>query len=87
MILLDKEPENSDLNVEIHKAIESDGNTVITDLHIWQLGVNKFAAIISVFAHEPKSPGAYKESLKEHEELVHVTVEVERCVQAECVNA
>ena len=87
VILLDKEPENSDLNVEIHKAIESDGDTVITDLHIWQLGVNKFAAIISVVAHEPKSPGAYKESLKEHEELVHVTVEVERCVQAECVNA
>jgi cation diffusion facilitator family transporter len=79
VILLDKEPENSDLNLEIHKAIESDGDTRITDLHIWQIGVKKFAAIISVVAHEPKSPAAYKEPLKEHQELVHVTVEVQTC--------
>ncbi len=79
VILLDREPENSDLNLEVHKAIESDGDTFITDLHIWQIGVNKFAAIISVVAHEPRSPAAYKELLKEHEELVHVTVEVQKC--------
>ena len=79
VILLDKEPENSDLNLEIHKAIESDGDTRITDLHIWQIGVKKFAAIISVVAHEPKTPAAYKEPLKEHQELVHVTVEVQTC--------
>jgi cation diffusion facilitator family transporter len=79
IILLDKEPEDSDLNEEIHKAIESDGDSAIADLHIWQIGVKKFAAIISVVAHEPKSPSAYKERLKEHEELVHVTVEVQQC--------
>jgi len=83
VILLDKEPDNSDLNAEIHKAIESDGDARITDLHIWQVGVKRFAAIISVVAHEPKSPTAYKEALKEHEELVHVTVEVQRCEAAE----
>jgi cation diffusion facilitator family transporter len=81
-ILLDEEPQESDLNAEIRKAIEGDGDTVITDLHIWQVGVRKFAAIISVVAHEPKAPSAYKEPLKQHEELVHVTVEVERCVAA-----
>jgi cation diffusion facilitator family transporter len=79
IILLDKEPEDSDLNREIRKAIESDGDAVITDLHIWQVGPNKFAAIISLAAHQPKSPEAYKAALKEHEELVHVTVEVHRC--------
>jgi Co/Zn/Cd efflux system component len=79
VILLDKEPETSDLNSEIRKAIEADGDSVITDLHIWQVGVKKFAAIISVVAHEPKTPAAYKEPLKDHEELVHVTVEVQRC--------
>jgi len=63
------------------------GDTLITDLHIWQLGVNKFAAIISVVAHQPKSPGAYKQSLAEHEELVYVTVEVERCEMAEGAHA
>lgn len=79
IILLDKEPEDSDLNFEIRKAIESDGDTVITDLHIWQVGSNKFAAIISLVAHQPKSPEAYKAGLRQHEELVHVSVEVHQC--------
>jgi len=79
VILLDKEPEHSDLNVEIHKAIEGDADTKITDLHIWQVGVNKFAAIISLVTHHPKSPDWYKQLLREHEELVHVTVEVHQC--------
>jgi cation diffusion facilitator family transporter len=79
VILLDKEPEDSDLNQEIRKSIESDGDSVITDLHIWQVGSNKFAAIISLVAHHPKSLEAYKAPLKEHEELVHVTVEIHQC--------
>jgi cation diffusion facilitator family transporter len=79
VILLDKEPETSDLNQQIRNALENDGDTVITDLHIWQIGVHKFAAIISLVAHQPKSPSAYKEILKQHEELVHVTVEVHQC--------
>jgi cation diffusion facilitator family transporter len=79
VILLDKEPEDSDLNQQIHKAIESDGDSVITDLHIWQVGSNKFAAIISLVAHQAKSPEAYKAPLKEHAELVHVTVEIHQC--------
>ena len=82
-ILLDKEPETSDLNLEIRNAIEADGHTQITDLHIWQVGVNKFAAIISVVGHAPKSPAAYKEPLAGHEELVHLTVEVQTCEATE----
>jgi Co/Zn/Cd efflux system component len=68
-----------DLNAEIRLAIEGDGDSVIADLHIWQVGVNKFAAIISVVAHAPQPPAAYKALLKEHAELVHLTVEVQRC--------
>lgn len=83
IILLDKEPHDSDLNEEIHKAIESDGDSKITDLHIWQLGVHKFAAIISVVAHEPQTVKVYKDKLVEHEELVHVTIEVQRCCSEE----
>ena len=79
VILLDREPDSSDLNAEIRRSIESDGDTVIADLHIWQVGENKFAAIISVVAHQPLSPAAYKALLKEHAELVHVTVEVQGC--------
>jgi cation diffusion facilitator family transporter len=82
VILLDKEPAASDLGAEIHKALEADGDTIITDLHIWQIAVNKFAAIICVVAHEPKTPQAYKELLREHDELVHITVEPNLCAES-----
>ena len=75
-ILLDKQPDNSNLHAEIREAIQSDPATVITDLHVWQIGVNQFAAIIAVTAPNPKTPAAYKESLNRRKELVHVTVEV-----------
>jgi cation diffusion facilitator family transporter len=75
-ILLDKQPENSNLHAEIREAIHVDPATVITDLHVWQIAVNKFAAIVCVVAPDPKTPADYKERLKKCKELVHVTVEV-----------
>jgi cation diffusion facilitator family transporter len=80
-ILLDRVPAGSDLPVVIREGIE-DGDAKITDLHIWQVGVNKFAAIISVVAHHPKTPAEYRQVLKIHEELVHVSVEVQLCHEA-----
>jgi cation diffusion facilitator family transporter len=78
-ILLDRIPAHTDLPVVIREAIENDGDSVITDLHIWQVGVGKFAAIVSLVGHHPKTPEAYRAALKIHEELVHVTVEVQTC--------
>lgn len=75
-ILLDKQPDSSNIHAEIRAAIQAEPGTIITDLHIWQIGVDKFAAIISVATPAPKSPAAYKELLKNRKELVHVTVEV-----------
>jgi cation diffusion facilitator family transporter len=78
-ILLDRVPASSDLPVVIREGIEDDGDSKITDLHIWQVGVNQFAAVISVVAHHPKTPEEYRQALKIHEELVHVNVEVQMC--------
>jgi len=78
-ILLDRTPETSDLPEEIRRAVEGDGDSLISDLHIWQVSTGKFAAIVSIVAHEPKSADVYRELFREHEELVHVTVEVQRC--------
>lgn len=78
-ILLDQIPSDTDLPVVIRESIESDGDSRLTDLHVWQLGPNKYAAIVGVVAHEPKEPEDYRQALREHEELVHVTVEVQRC--------
>jgi cation diffusion facilitator family transporter len=78
-ILLDRTPESSDLPHKIRNAVESDGDSLITDLHIWQIAAGKFAAIISIVAHDPKSSDAYRALFREHEELAHVTVEVQHC--------
>jgi Co/Zn/Cd efflux system component len=78
-ILLDRIPADTDLPVVIREGIEADGDSKITDLHIWQVGAGNFAAIIGVVAHHPQTPDQYRAALKIHEELVHVTVEVQTC--------
>ena len=78
-ILLDRTPMSSDLPDEIRKAIESDGDSVVTDLHVWQVGAGKFAAIVSLVAHETRPCENYRARLREHEELVHVTIETQTC--------
>lgn len=78
-ILLDRTPESSDLPEVIRRDVEADGDSTVTDLHIWQVSPGAFAAIVSIVAHEPKSSENYRELLREHEELVHVTIEVQRC--------
>jgi Co/Zn/Cd efflux system component len=62
-------------------VVESDNETGICDLHIWQVGVNQFAAIISVVTHQPRSPQFYKDSLREQTEFAHLTVEVNACTE------
>jgi cation diffusion facilitator family transporter len=78
-ILLDRTPASSDLPEKIRRAIEGDGDSIVTDLHVWQVGVGKFAAIVSIVAHEPRTSDQYRELLREHEELVHVTIETQHC--------
>ena len=78
-ILLDRTPPSSDLPDEIRRTVESDGDSLVTDLHVWQIGIGKFAAMISVVAHEPKSSDSYRELFREHDELVHVTIETQHC--------
>jgi cation diffusion facilitator family transporter len=78
-ILLDRTPASSDLPDEIRRAVESDGDSMVTDLHVWQVGVGKFAAIISIVAHEPRPSDYYRGLFREHDELVHVTIETQHC--------
>ena len=48
----------------------------ITDLHVWRVGRGKYACILALATHEPVTPEFIREQLKIHEELVHVSVEV-----------
>jgi cation diffusion facilitator family transporter len=83
-ILLDRTPESCDLAEEIHRAVGSDGNSHIADLHIWQVASGRFAAIVSIVGDSPKSPEEYRNMFSEHEELVHTTIEVQHYQVNEC---
>jgi len=76
-VLLDREMDHA-LVDEIRKAIESDGHSRISDLHLWRVGRSHFACIVGVVTPEPRTPDDYRQQLLPHEELVHVTVEVHR---------
>jgi cation diffusion facilitator family transporter len=74
-ILLDRTPE-TDLTTELRKAVEADEGTKVTDLHVWQVGVGQFSAVVCIEAKEPRTPEYYRKIFSEHEELKHVTIEI-----------
>jgi len=60
----------------------------IADLHVWRVGKAQYACIVSVFTDGPATPEFFKQLLRVHEELVHITVEVNPSIRpAEAVNA
>lgn len=79
-VLLDREMD-SDVVEEIRAALESDADTRVCDLHVWRVGRDKFACAVSIVTHGPKSPSQYKALLSVHEEVAHVTIEVNHCVE------
>lgn len=60
----------------IGRTIDSLPGTRLTDLHLWRLGPGHVAAIVSLAATQPRSPGFYKGLLAEEHRLAHLTVEV-----------
>ena len=50
----------------------------IADLHVWQVGKGKYACILSLVTTADVAPDYFKQALAVHEELVHVTVELNR---------
>lgn len=81
-VLLDREMDHP-VTQEVRDAIESDGDAKVADLHVWRVGRGSYAVEVCVVADKPLTPAAYRERLKQHEELVHVSVEVNRCPHAQ----
>jgi cation diffusion facilitator family transporter len=82
-VLLDREMEEP-LVQEIRKAIEVDGDAEIADLHVWRVGRASHAAVLTVVAHQPLTPAAYRERLCGIASLMHVSVEVNQCPHGDC---
>lgn len=78
VILLDRQGPEDILN-RIRWCIEKDGDSRISDLHLWSIGPGIYSTIISVVAHEPKDASEYKNRLPEALGLEHISVEVNQC--------
>lgn len=70
---------------DIKSIIESDSDNRISDFHLWKVGPNDYAAIISLLTHYPKPIEHYKNLLKGKHELSHITIEVHHCVTEPCI--
>ena len=77
-ILLERDL-NSKLVQKIKNQIESDGDTKISDLHLWKVAQHKYACIVSLVTGRKQTVEDYKERLHIINELAHVTVEINAC--------
>jgi Co/Zn/Cd efflux system component len=73
-VLLDVTPAVADA---VRRAVESDADNKVVDLHVWRVGPGHIAAVLSVITREPRPPAHYKSLLAAIPTLSHVTVEVE----------
>ena len=68
---------------EIREAVESSpeaGDTRLSDLHVWRVGKQAFAAALSVVTQDRTlTPKKVRLQLAVHPEIVHVTVEIAYC--------
>ena len=63
----------------IRRAIESEGDNRIADLHVWSVGPGIYAAEIAIVSSRPLDPDRYYNILPGDLGLVHVTVETHLC--------
>ena len=81
-ILLDREMDHPVVNEirAVIAALPADGQTQLTDLHVWRVGTASYACALSLLTHDAQlTPLAIRQALAEHEEIRHVTVEIHRC--------
>ena len=75
-VLLDAEMD-APVVAEIREVIAASPiQAEIADLHVWRVGKGKYACILSLAVKETVEPEYFKRQLGIHEELVHVTVEL-----------
>ncbi|MGE3332229.1 MAG: CDF family Co(II)/Ni(II) efflux transporter DmeF [Rhodospirillaceae bacterium] len=75
-VLLDATP-TAATERAVRKAIESDGDVEIADLHVWRIAPGQLAAVLTVVTRTPKPAAYYKARLAGITGLSHTTVEVE----------
>ena len=81
-VLLDREMDHGVVE-EIREVIEKDFNidgSRLSDLHVWRVGKGAYSAALVVVTHDSAlTPDRVKTALSIHQEIVHVTVEINQC--------
>ncbi|MFL1501893.1 CDF family Co(II)/Ni(II) efflux transporter DmeF [Pseudomonas sp. O64] len=72
-VLLDQTDEH--VAAEIRELVEQPGDATITDLHVWRVGPDAHAAIVSVVGRSTIDAESIRERLKPVHEVSHLTVE------------
>ena len=85
-VLLDREMDHPVVD-EIREVVEADdhaGDTRITDLHVWRVGKQVYSCAMTVVTHDYwLTPELVRERLSVHEEIVHSTIEIHLCPDAD----
>ena len=77
-VLLDAEMDAS-VVAEIRDAIKASAiEAKISDLHVWRVGKGMYSCIVSLVTTSDASPYYFKKQLEVHEELVHISVEINK---------
>ena len=75
-VLLDREMDHPVVE-EIRAAIEI-GKTRITDLHVWRVGKQSYSCALSLVTQDSGlTADKVRERLAIHEEIVHLTIEIQ----------
>ncbi len=81
-ILLDASIE-PDYQSEIITVLEAQDDNKVSDLHIWKISADHYAAMISIVTHAPKPVAHYKQLLDKFVKVHHLTIEVNHCTETD----
>lgn len=76
-VLLDQQADDGHVNA-LRKSIENASSDRITDLHLWCIGHEIYAAEIAIASDNPKPSDHYRQLIPTQLNVVHATVEVRR---------
>jgi len=82
-ILLDAGVSN-DTKKEIRNLIESDGESKVANLFVWNVSSSEMAVVVSVVTGAGREADEYMERLEKIENATHVSVEVHKCDDRYC---
>ena len=66
---------------DLRQSIEGNSLDRVTDLHMWSIGHEIFAAEVAIVSDTPQAPEHYKTLIPKSLGIAHVTIEVHQCME------